>query len=304
MTLPNVRSLAGLGAMMGPARSGALLMVIAGTLFAVINLLTQYATMMLSVPSARMAFWQYFIAFLFSLPWIFREGLQALRTDNLMLHLIRVASAVIGVQLWIAGLAHVPIWQAIALIMLSPFFVTLGANLFLDEAATPDRWLAVTGGFIGGMIILAPWSEEFSLFALYPVGAAAFWALTSLLTKRMTRSETPESLTVYLLLLLTPVNFGLTLGDGVALGGMLPALIVIAAGLLTALAQYAIAKAYAVADAAYLQPFDHLKLPLNVGFGALAFGFVPPGSMWIGAALILAASFYLLRQESRDMAPA
>ncbi|SFK07168.1 DMT family transporter [Celeribacter neptunius] len=283
----------------GPARTGAFWMVLAGTLFAVINLLTQYATMMLAVPSARMAFWQYFIALLFSLPWVAREGLRALKTGNLLLHLIRVASAVIGVQLWIAGLAHVPIWQAIALIMLSPFFVTLGANLFLEEAATPERWLAVTVGFLGGMIILAPWSESFTPYVLYPVGAAAFWALTSLLTKRMTRSESPESLTVYLLLLLSPVNLALTLGEGVAPGGGLTTLILVAAGLLTALAQYAIARAYASADAAYLQPFDHLKLPLNVGFGILAFGFMPPGAMWLGSALILAASFYLLRQESR-----
>ncbi|ATG49488.1 DMT family transporter [Celeribacter ethanolicus] len=289
---------------LGPARSGALLMIAAGVLFAVINLLTQYATMMLHVPSARMAFWQYAIALLFSLPWVVRHGLSAMKTGHVALHIARVAAAVIGVQLWVAGLAHVPIWQAIALIMLSPFFVTFGAGLFLGEETGAARWLAVTAGFVGGMIILAPWSDAFSLYALYPVAAALFWGITSLLTKRLTRSESPESLTVYLLLLLSPVNFALALGEGVALSGGLTALILIAAGLLTALAQYAIAKAYTVADAAYLQPFDHLKLPLNVGFGVMAFGFVPPGSMWLGAALILAASFYLLRQESRAEQPA
>lgn len=289
---------------LGPARSGALLMIAAGVLFAVINLLTQYATMMLHVPSARMAFWQYAIALLFSLPWVVRHGLSAMKTGHVALHIARVAAAVIGVQLWVAGLAHVPIWQAIALIMLSPFFVTFGAGLFLGEETGAARWLAVTAGFVGGMIILAPWSDAFSLYALYPVAAALFWGITSLLTKRLTRSESPESLTVYLLLLLSPVNFALALGEGVAFSGGLTALILIAAGLLTALAQYAIAKAYTVADAAYLQPFDHLKLPLNVGFGVMAFGFVPPGSMWLGAALILAASFYLLRQESRAEQPA
>nr|WP_319250090.1 DMT family transporter [uncultured Celeribacter sp.] len=287
-------------AVLGPARAGALLMIGAGVLFAVINALTQYATMIQGVPSSRLAFWQYFIAFLFSAPWVVRHGLSAMRTGNLGLHLLRVAAATIGVQLWVAGLAHVPIWQAIALIMLSPFFVTFGAGLVLREETTPQRWLAVTLGFVGGMIILAPWSEAFSLYALYPIGAAAFWALTSLLTKRMTRTESPESLTVYLLLLLTPVNFGLAVGDGIGLDLGLTGAIIAMAGLLTGLAQYFIAKAYAIADAAYLQPFDHLKLPLNVGLGILAFGFVPPGSMWLGSALILGASFYLLHQESRD----
>mgnify|MGYP000055947350 FL=1 len=294
------RSPSGLWATLGPARAGALLMIAAGALFAVINALTQYVTMMQGVPSARLAFWQYFIAFLFSAPWVIRHGLRAMATGNLGLHLLRVGAATIGVQLWIAGLAHVPIWQAIALIMLSPFFVTLGAGLILREETTLARWFAVTFGFLGGMIILAPWSEKFSIYALYPVGAAAFWALTSLLTKRMTRTETPESLTVYLLLLLTPVNFGLALGDGIALDLGLSGGIVLLAGVLTAMAQYAIAKAYSIADAAYLQPFDHLKLPLNVALGVAAFGFVPPGSMWIGSLMILSASFYLLRQESRN----
>ncbi|PTQ75501.1 DMT family transporter [Celeribacter persicus] len=289
---------------LGPARSGALLMIAAGILFAIINLLTQYATMMLHVPPSRMAFWQYAIALLFSLPWVIRHGLSAMKTGHVALHLTRVGAGVVGVQLWIAGLAHVPIWQAIALIMLSPFFVTFGAGLFLGEETGAARWLAVTAGFIGGMIILSPWSDAFSLYALYPVGAALFWAITSLVTKHLTRSESPESLTVYLLLLLSPVNFVLALSEGVAFSGGTTALILIAAGLLTALAQYAIAKAYTVADAAYLQPFDHLKLPLNVGFGVLAFGFVPPGSMWLGAALILSASFYLLHQERRAEQPA
>ena len=62
----------------------------------------------------------------------------------------------------------------------------------------------------------------------------------------------------------------------------------------------ALARAYSIADAAYLQPFDHLKLPFNVGLGLVAFGYAPPGSLWLGAALIVGASFALLRQEARQ----
>lgn len=305
MTRPIQSTSAPFGALHSPARLGAALMVIAGILFAVINLLGQYGTMVQGIAPTRLAFWQYFIAFVFSAPWVIRHGIKAMHTSALTLHVMRVVSSAIGVQLWITGLAHVPIWQAIALIMLSPFFVTLGAGLFLGEKTTLERWIAVTVGFIGGMIILAPWAEDFSAYALYPVGAAVFWALTSLLTKRMTATESPESLTVYLLLLLTPINLALAVsGDAglgnLAIGANLVGLVMLSAGVLTALAQYAIAKAYSVADAAYLQPFDHLKLPLNVGFGVLAFGFVPPGSMWLGSLLIVGASVYLLRQESRN----
>ncbi|WP_172298705.1 DMT family transporter [Pseudoruegeria sp. HB172150] len=284
---------------LSPAAAGAGLMIAAGALFAVINILVQYGAMVLGIAPPRIAFWQYLIALLFAVPWILAKGISALRSRHPVLHIVRAASAALGVQLWVMGLAHVPIWQAIALVMLSPFFVTLGAWAALGERITPERLGAVATGFAGGMIVLAPWSDAFSLHALLPVAAAALWALNSLLTKHMSRSESPESLTVYLLLLLTPINAVVAWPDGLSLGAGTSGLLLVAAGMLTALAQYLLARAYSIADAAYLQPFDHVKLPFNVALGLAVFGFVPPGAMWLGSALIVAASLFLLQRESR-----
>ncbi|WP_347138796.1 DMT family transporter [Paracoccus sp. SSK6] len=283
------------------ASRGALLMVAAGAMFACVNTMLQYVTMKGGVAAPTATFWQYGIALLALLPWQ-GSGLAAFATRRLPAHVLRVAFGVGGVQLWGFGLAHVPIWQAISLIMLSPFFVTIGAALLLREKVTAARWLAVLVGFAGGAVILAPWSDAFTLWTLAPVGAAALWAAASLMTKRMTATETPATLTLYLLALLTPLNFALALlpnAGGLAVTGIDAILALIVAGLLTALAQYALARAYAIADAAFLQPFDHVKLPFNVGLGIIAFGFVPPGSMWIGSGLIIAASLWLLAEEAR-----
>ena len=206
-------------------------------------------------------------------------------------------------QLWGFGLAHVPIWQAISLIMLSPFFVTIGAALLLGERVTLARWLVAVTGLAGGSAILALWSDGFTPWALARVGAAALWAAVSLMTKRMTATESAATLTLYLLALLTPLNLGLALlpeAGGLALPGVNAALALGTAGLLTAGAQYALARAHSIADAAFLQPFDHVKLPFNVGLGIMAFGFVPPGSMWIGSGLIIAVSLWLLAEEARQ----
>lgn len=281
-----------------PAYQGAALMIGAGLLFAAVNTSVQWATMRLGVPSASVAFWQYLVAFLFYIPWLVSRRGMAFGTQRFGLHVLRVALAAVGVQLWVMGLAHVPIWQAIALIMLSPFFVALGAGVLLGEAATWARWAAVSTGFVGGMIVLAPWSDAFSLYALLPVAAALFWAGASLMTKYMTRTESAETLTAYLLLLLIPVNGVALVGQGAAWPGAALGVIVVA-GVLTALAQFALAKAYSTADASYLQPFDHLKLPFNVALGLAVFGFVPPGSLWAGSTLIIAASFFLMRVEAR-----
>ncbi len=280
------------------ALQGAAFMIAAGLLFAIDNTLVQMLTMTHGQASTTVAFWQYFIAALFSLPWVLARLKGSLKTKRWAMQILRVVLAAAGVQLWVMGLAHVPIWQAIALIMTSPFFVTIGANMFLGEPVKGDRWLAVIVGFIGGMIILSPWSDKFTLWALLPVGAAFLWGMSSLVTKVLTRTETPDSLTLYLLVLLTPINAVLTIGSGFAITVDAAMWLIALTGVLTAAANYALIKAYSIADAAYLQPFDHVKLPFNLLFGWLVFHYLPAGEMWIGTALIVGASVFLLNREA------
>lgn len=283
-----------------PALIGAAYMVFAGVLFALVNISVQGAAMHYGLPSSSVAFWQYAIALILGGTWLARLGWKSFATENMTLHILRVLAAAAGVQLWVLGLKYVPIWQAIALIMTSPFFVTIGASLFLRESVSLQRWLATLVGFAGGMIILAPWSDSFTVAALYPLAAAALWAFVSLLTKRLTKTEAPDTVTAYLLVLLTPINAVFAGFEGFVVPTGNALWLILLAGGLTALAQLALTRAYAVSDASYVQPFDHLKLPLNVLFGWLAFQFVPGGNLWIGAALIVGASMYILRQETRE----
>ncbi len=283
------------------AIAGASWMVLAGVAFALLNVATQWLTMRLSVAPASVAFWQYAFALLLSLPLLRKLGFGALRTKRPVYHLVRVALAALGVQAWVASLAHVPIWQAIALVMTSPFFVIVGARLFLHEKVGAARWLATSAGFGGVMIILQPWSDAFTVYTLLPIAAALLWGVASLMMKRLTTQERPETITVWLLLLLTPLNGLLALGAGASLALPTGATLVLflAAGVLTVAGQHLLTLAYSVADAAYVQPFDDLKLPLNVLAGWLFFGYAPTGYLWLGAALILGASLFMLTHELR-----
>lgn len=284
---------------------GAALMLGAGLAYAALNVATQWAGMTAQIPSTVTAFWQYLIALLLALPWILRQGRKALATRHPGLHLLRVGISALGVQLWVYALAHeVPIWQGIALLMTSPFFVIAGAGLFLRERITPARIAATLMGFVGATIILAPWSAAFTWLALLPVAASALWAGTTILTKYLTRDEEPEAVTVYLLLLLTPVNAAFLIGGGTLVPNAAGWPVLVVAGVLTALSQYLLTRAYAVADAAYLQPFDDLKLPLNVLLAWLVFAAAPTPNFWPGAALILAASLFIMQRESRRAPPA
>ncbi len=284
--------------------AGAAFMVAAGIAFAGVNTLEQVATTRLGLPAPTAAFLQYAVALIAVLPWALRRGLPSLSTRRPWLQLFRVLLAALGVQAWVAGLAHgVPIGQAVALVMTSPFIVTLGAGLLLGEKVSAERWLAVTVGFAGGLIILDPFSAAFTTASLYPLAAAVLWAGVSLVQKRLLAEDSPEAVAAWLLLLLAPVNLLVALPAGLVLPSGEGWIAIIAVGVLTAAAQAFLALAYAKADAAYVQPFDHVKLPLNVIAGWLVFGWLPTSQLWIGAALIVGASMFLLWRETHT-APA
>ena len=277
---------------------GGVFMIIAGALFAISNTSVQYLSRYLD-PSA-IAFFQYALAFLFIIPFLgIRGSKRAIQSKHRLLHFVRVAFSVFGVQLWTYGLAYVPIWQAIALVMLSPLFTTIGSGVLLKEDVSKMRYIATLIGLIGGFIILSPWSDDFNVYAFLPITAATFWSFASLITKYTSKDDSPITIIAYLFVLLLPVNYLFGYSHILIPTDMMTWSLLILIGIVTALAQFAIAKSYNLADASFVQPFDHLKLPLNVLAGWLVFGYLPPGKLWFGAALIVFAVTIVSRSEKK-----
>jgi len=277
---------------------GAAFMVGAGLCFALGNALTQIITSQLGFRPQSDSFWQYAIALVLALPFLRRHGLAGLKTARPGLHLVRVIVSALGVQAFVMALSHgTPIWQVIALVMTSPFFVLIGAALFLGERVDLTRWGAAALGFAGAMVLLRPWEAGFTLTALYPVGAAILWAAASLMTKSLTMTERPETVTLWLLVLLTPINGAISLHAGFEWPAGWVLVWLLAGGALVFLAQHLLTLAYAAADAAFVQPFDDIKLISNVVVGWAVFGYLPEGPLWLGVAMILAASSWLLWSE-------
>jgi S-adenosylmethionine uptake transporter len=310
------------------AATGAAFMLVAAAAFAGSNLLqsvlptpVEYGGYGMS--STGMAFWQYVIAAVLSLPLILRIGVKNLRTSHPLAHEIRAFVSALGVHVFVYGFATgVPIWQMVTLLATGPLFIILGTTLFLGERASLARIAAAVVGFVGAIVISGVGAEGLGWQALVPVVAALLWATTDILTKYLTlKGESPETLTVSLLVLVTPNHLVILLAVwalGVGAPGLLPvgladnvfaipsgtALWLLALlGALTAAAQYLLAYAYKVADAAYLQPFGDSKVPLSGLIGWLILGQVPSIWFWPGAALIIAASAFIFWVESRGRTP-
>lgn len=306
------------------AATGAALMLVSSLAFAGTNILqsvlptpVEYGGFGMS--STGMAFWQYVIASVLALPLILRIGLGNLRTKHPLLHEIRALVSALGVHVFVYGFASgVPIWQMVTLLATGPLFIILGSTLFLGERASTARLLAGLVGFVGAIIVSGVGAEGLNWTTLVPIAAAALWATTDVLTKYLAREESPETLTISLLVLVTPnhllillavnafawlapaaVPAGLATGFPFALPGGTALLLLLLLGGLTAAAQYLLGYAYKVADATYLQPFGDLKVPLSGLLGWTILSQVPGDWFWAGAALILAASIFIFWAESQ-----
>jgi drug/metabolite transporter (DMT)-like permease len=179
---------------------GAVFMVGAGITFAITNILTPIITYQMGVPSTAVVFWQYIIATVFALPLILRIGVSKLRTNHPYWHEIRALLSALGVQFFAFGFAlGVPVWQMVALSMTGPFFILLGATLFLGERLTVQRLGATITGFVGAVMVSQIGTEQFTLASLLPVLAALCWGSVSVITRYLSRDEEPESLTLYML---------------------------------------------------------------------------------------------------------
>jgi len=310
------------------AASGALFMLLGSLAFAATNLLqsvlpTPVAYGGFGMSSTGMAFWQYVVAGVLFLPLILRIGLGNLRTLHPLAHELRAFVSALGVHVFVYGFATgVPIWQMVTLLATGPLFIILGSVLFLGEKASPARLAAGLVGFAGAIIVSGVGSEGLSWTALIPVTAAFLWATTDILTRALSkRGESPETLTVSLLVLVTPNHLLILLAVwalGLVAPGTLPAgltenvfaiptgtalWLLLLLGALTAAAQYLLAYAYKVADATYLQPFGDLKVPLSALVGWVILGQVPSVWFWPGAALIILASTFIFYTESRNHTP-
>ena len=304
--------------------AGAAFMLVAALAFAGSNLLqsalptpVEYGGYGMS--STGMAFWQYVIAAILSLPLILRIGVKNLRTSYPLAHEVRAFVSALGVHVFVYGFATgVPIWQMVTLLATGPLFIILGSTLFLGERASPARLAAALVGFIGAIIISGVGAEGLGWATLVPIVAAALWATTDVLTKYLAlKGESPETLTVSLLVLVTPNHLLILLavwGLGIVAPGLLPVglasnvfalpsgnalWLLVLLGALTAAAQYLLAFAYKVADATYLQPFGDSKVPLSGLLGWVILGQVPSVWFWPGAALIVAASVFIYWVEGR-----
>ena len=239
------------------------------------------------------------IAIFLSLAPRFFDGLKSLRTERWRWHVLRTVLATGAMFGFFYGLSQMPLVNALTLGFTAPLMMTALSVPFLGEHVGWRRWLAVTVGFVGVLIMLRPGKGEFT-FAHFSVLVAAFcYAGQAITARHLGSSESTLSLAVYVVAgpMLVSVFF---LGDGSWLTPDSKGwLLFSGAAICSCVAWVGFINGYRGAPTALLAPLEYSALVGGAIAGYLIWDEVPDRWVVTGATTIIASGTYLVFRETR-----
>jgi drug/metabolite transporter (DMT)-like permease len=245
-----------------------------------------------SYPVAQMLALRSGIALLILLVITLRRGsLPPLPRATVPAHLVRLVAMLGAIFLFFSALETLPLADATAIAFGAPFVMLLLSRPLLGEHVPRGAWGAVFVGFIGVLVIVRP-GGDVKPAALLAVGASILYAIGMLTTRRLARTE-----------LVFSMVFWVIAGQFVIALATLPFVwrpveprhwpLLAALAVLNLLGQLGLVRAFSLAPASAIAPYEYTALLWAAALGFLVFGDVPSASLWIGAVIIIGAGSYV-----------
>ena len=247
------------------------------------------------------------------------EGRQGLpTTQQPKLEYLRGVFLFLSYTTFMMGLAALPLAEIEAIRFSGPLMITLLSVVILGEKVGPRRWLALIIGFVGVLLIVKPGSATFNLGSIFILISVLFYALTTILTRKLQTTDSSATMAYYsslvylvaaIVLAPLPALVGQVSDAHPSIAFLIRAwsmpipidLIIMAGlGLVWAGWMYLISRAYSLAEASVAAPFEYISLPINIMWGFLIWGEIPTWLTLAGAALTLLSGMYVLYRERQE----
>jgi drug/metabolite transporter (DMT)-like permease len=230
-----------------------------------------------------------------------KHGRTLFRAHNYKLQIVRGMLLLLCSALAFFSLLRMPVAEFTAINMLTPLVVTLLAHFVLKEQVSRMRWMFVSGGLLGALLIVRPGGSVEANWVWVPLTLVVTNALFQILTSHMAKSETPTTTHTYTSWVgalltsvlvytawtteLTAVEWGLMCLSGLA-GSVGHMMLIVA---------------FTRAPASEVTPYLYSGVAFATLAGWLVFAHVPDGLAFTGMALIVGCGWgaaWLSRRET------
>lgn len=216
-----------------------------------------------------------------------RFGLQALR-------------GVLGITSLVTftyGLRRLPLSETYSIFFAAPLLITLFAALFLGERIGRRRWIAISAGFAGVLIVLRPSGQgTLTLSGLAILATAVAYAWSAVTVRVLGKTDSTPSM-VFWVMAMVAVGAGVLAlpswrpihpAHWRAIGGL---------ALSGSLGQWAITEAFRRGQASFIAPIEYTALLWGIALDRIIWRTLPSPVTYVGAGVIIASGVYLLRGE-------
>ncbi len=271
-------------------------MLLAVAIFSCMDALIKWLSA--TYPTIEIVFFRSAFAFLPLLPALLRGGRAALRTRRPLTQAGRAILGLISMFAFFYCFRVMPLADVFGIAFSAPIFVTALSVPMLGEKVGIRRWSAVVVGFVGVVMMLRPDTGVFASASSVALFATALYALGQIFVRDLTKTETTTCIVFYVTLTTTTVS-GAAMPFVWVMPGATDAVLLAAVGILGGMAQLAFTRAFRLAPAAVISPFDYTGLLYASVIGYAVWGDVPTVTSLIGAAIVMASGLYILYRETK-----
>lgn len=225
---------------------------------------------------------------------------RQISTQHMGTHVMRNTAHFAGQNLWFFAVTVIPLAQVFAIEFTSPLWVIVLSPLILGERLTRMRVGAALVGFIGILIVARPTVEGINAGVVAAASAAIFFALTIMLTKKLTRTQSITGILFFLTamqLVMGVICAGFDGDIAVPNAQALPYVLLI--GVAGLLAHFCLTNALSIAPATVVVPIDFIRLPVIAIVGMLVYQEALDIWVFVGAGVIFIGNYANLWVESR-----
>jgi drug/metabolite transporter (DMT)-like permease len=280
-------------------RLGILFMILASSSFAIQDGISRYLANEYNVMMVVMIRYWFFAAFVILLASRKPGGLKAVaKTQQPILQFARGMLLALEVCVIVLAFTLLGLVESHAIFACYPLIATALSVPILGEKVGWRRWLAISVGFIGVLIILQPGVTVFSPFALLALASALMFALYSLLTRLVAQKDATETSFFWTGVsgAVTMTILGVWYWEAIAKVDYFWMLFLCSTAVL---GHYSLIRCYEASEVSVVQPFAYLQLVFVTIIGVLVFNETLELNVLLGVTIVVTAGIFTFHRSNK-----